>query len=226
MTDRSPLTRREMLGSKLFGTIARHLATALEDRVNSIAHAVGASDEQPPALLPTGPVLHRPPCAIEELSFTAQCTRCDACLHACPPGAIKHADAVFAKAAGTPVIDSAATACIMCADAPCVAACVAEGTSVLHPSLSMKMGTARIIKQNCDAHQGRACDACVVACPVEHAIELRGNVPVISTHVCTGCGMCREVCPASRNAVAIIPLAERPPMPITPQSCNEITSDE
>ncbi|MBZ0172405.1 MAG: 4Fe-4S binding protein [Phycisphaerales bacterium] len=211
MAEQNPFSRRELLGGRLFGEIARHLAGAVEKRIDAVEQSV--EEFTTPPTKPPLPVLHRPPCAVEEITFTAQCTRCDACVKACPVGAIVHADAMFGKAVGTPVIEPRSRACVMCEDLPCVAACVEEGISVLHPGLAVKMATARIIKPSCLPYNGTSCDACVVACPVDGAIETRGGVPVVHGEACTGCGLCQEVCPAPRNAVAIIPVGQRPAMP-------------
>ncbi len=223
MTDKEPFSRRELLGGRLFGSIAKHLAGAIEQRLDAVEQSVRefTAESAVPPEVPPMPVLHRPPGAVDEITFTALCTRCDACLKACPVGAIVHADAIFGKAAGTPVIEPKRKACVMCDDLPCVSACVAEGVRVLHPSLPVKMATARIIKPSCLAYRGTACDECVKACPVDGAIELRGGVPVIHENTCTGCGLCQQVCPAPRNAIAVVPVGKRPPMPV-----DEPTEDE
>lgn len=206
------MSRRELLRGRLFGDLVKHVAGAVETRLSAFEKQIPESP--PPAPVPSMAVLHRPPCAVDEITFTAQCTRCDACLKACPEGAIVHADAVFGKAAGTPVIDPASRACVMCEDLPCVGACDSEGIRVLHPGLAPRMGTARIIKPSCLVHRGESCDACVRACPVEGAMWLRGAVPVVNEQACTGCGVCVGACPAPRKAVTVIPAGSRPPMPV------------
>jgi ferredoxin-type protein NapG len=208
MTDDKPLSRRDLLRGRFF----RKAAEPLADRIGQLADAAGQlSDEfhAPPA--PTLPVLHRPPGAIEELAFTAQCTKCDACVQACPVDAITHAPTIFAKAAGTPIIEPKTKACVMCDERACIAACQTEGSGVLDPALPEKMGTARVLQPSCLAFMGESCQTCYDECPVEGAIELVAGVPSIDAGPCTGCGKCQEVCPAPRNAIAIIPMAKRPP---------------
>jgi len=51
------------------------------------------------------PVL-RPPGAIDEATFLAECTRCEDCIEACPHDAIVRAPARLRDAAGTPIIDA------------------------------------------------------------------------------------------------------------------------
>lgn len=209
MPDDKPLSRRELLR----GRFLRKAAEPLADRIGQIADAAGqlADDLQPPPPpTPTLPVLHRPPGAIEELAFTDQCTKCDACVKACPVDAIVHAPALFAKAAGTPIIEPMNSPCIMCDDLPCIAACQTEGSGVLDPAIATKMGTARVLQPSCLAFMGESCTECYDKCPVEGAIELITGVPSIDAGVCTGCGVCQHVCPAPRNAIAIIPMATRP----------------
>jgi len=215
VTDEPPISRRDLLRGRFFRKLTGHVSEAVGRRLDIAAEPFRdlSTPARTQAMLP---VLHRPPCAVDEITFTAQCTRCDACVRACPVDAIVHADALFGKAAGTPIIEPRSKACVMCEDLPCVAACVAEGTSVLNPKLAPKMGTARIIKPSCLAYRGQACDACVRACPVEGAIEIRRGLPVVHEDACTGCGMCQQACPAPRKAVAIIATSERPAMPETP----------
>jgi len=58
------------------------------------------------------------------------------------------------------------------------------------------------------------CAACVERCPVSGAMTRERGMPMVVADVCTGCGICHDVCPAPRNAVLMLP--RRPP-PATPQ---------
>jgi ferredoxin-type protein NapG len=151
--------------------------------------------------------IHRPPGAVSEASFLAGCTRCNACIAACPVGAIVHAPAKFRQAAGTPMIDVHHAACIMCHDTPCIAACEPR---VLRAEQPRKMGVAWIQNMACLAHTGSFCTVCSERCPVPGAIEVTAGKPRILEDVCTGCGVCATVCPAPVNAVVVMPLADRP----------------
>jgi ferredoxin-type protein NapG len=152
------------------------------------------------------PIL-RPPGAVEEEAFLAGCTRCNACIEACPHDAILHAPLRFRRAAGTPMIDPIQQPCWMCDGFPCIPSCEPR---VLRFDLPKKMGLARIDTFSCLPYQGRPCSACVDACPVPAAIELVCDKPKIVEAACTGCGVCQFVCPAPDNAVLLVPLAERP----------------
>ena len=157
----------------------------------------------PQAPAPTArnlPRIHRPPGALPEHEFLAGCTRKNDCALACPVEAI--APIADGPAAGTPQIHASVTACISCEDTPCITAC---GPGVLTLARGVKMGTAKIAPSACIAYRGVLCTSCVDRCPVPGAMELVHGRPRIFADVCTGCGVCHEVCPAPRNAVLLVP---------------------
>jgi Na+-translocating ferredoxin:NAD+ oxidoreductase RNF subunit RnfB len=60
--------------------------------------------------------------------------------------------------------------------------------------------------------QGRRCIAltsfcavCVERCPVPGAMQVTHGMPSVVPDVCTGCGICQQVCPAPTNAVLLLP---------------------
>ncbi|MBK8040780.1 MAG: 4Fe-4S binding protein [Verrucomicrobiaceae bacterium] len=57
------------------------------------------------------------------------------------------------------------------------------------------------------------CSACVERCPVSGAMKKERGMPMVVADICTGCGICHDVCPAPRNAVLMLP--RRPSL--TPQ---------
>lgn len=57
------------------------------------------------------------------------------------------------------------------------------------------------------------CSTCVERCPVSGAMKKERGMPMVVADVCTGCGVCHEVCPAPRNAVLMLPRRQ----PLTPQ---------
>ena len=149
----------------------------------------------------------RPPGAIDEPSFLAGCTRCEACIKACPYGAIVHAPIQLREAAGTPMIDADRQPCLMCADFPCITACEPGVLTTLVPPM---MGTARITEHLCVAYHGSSCRVCHEACPVPQAILIDDGKPTVNDTQCTGCGVCRAVCPAPENAILLMPTFLRP----------------
>jgi ferredoxin len=204
MSDERPISRRDLLRGRLFRRVAETVADGLTSRLEQAEQAARAVRSN----LPTFP--QRPPGAVPERAFITDCTRCDACVAACPVGAIVLAPARYGDAAGTPVIEPLAVACVMCRDMPCIDACQSEGSGVLDPARPQKMGTARIRESDCTAYQDSFCSACFVRCPVSGAIEHISGRPVIHEDICTGCGMCWHACPAPTNAIEIEPLPERP----------------
>lgn len=154
----------------------------------------------------TIPVL-RPPGAVREEEFLRGCTRCERCIEVCPHGAIIHAPPRMREAAGTPMIDVDRQPCLMCADFPCINACEPRVlTSLIPPA----MGTARVTEHLCLAHHGTPCTVCSEHCPVDQAIALSGGKPAVDEAACTGCGVCRHVCPAPENAILLMPTFLRP----------------
>lgn len=151
--------------------------------------------------------LLRPPGAIVEAQFLRDCTRCDACIEACPHDALRRAPARYRQAQGTPFIEPGTAPCRLCEDWPCIRACP-EGVLVLEGA--GVMGTARVQQHDCLNSLGTSCNVCVEQCPVPGAIMLRGSSVVVNAAMCTGCGICSHVCPAPNNAVIILPAAQRP----------------
>ncbi len=151
--------------------------------------------------------IFRPPGAIEEQQFLAGCTRCNECSTACPHQAIRPAADRLGAVAGTPTIEADIAACLMCVDFPCIAACE---PGVLSDQIPAIMGTALITAHLCVAHHGTTCTVCSERCPVEGAITIEVGKPIVNEELCTGCGVCRYVCPAPENAILLMPAFHRP----------------
>jgi len=208
------ISRRELLRGRFIGGILGRVGDAVSETLAPFS----PKQDDAPAQFPTSqsPLFHksfpilRPPGAIEENAFLDGCTKCDACIQACPHDVIVRAPSRFRRAAGTPMIDAGPTsggACRMCDDFPCIAACE---PNVLRMDMPKVMGTARIDTFTCLAHQNSFCTVCSEQCPVENAIEVINGKPRIVEETCTGCGVCHHVCPAPANAVLLMPIAERP----------------
>lgn len=66
----------------------------------------------------------RPPHSLPELDFLLACTRCDACIEACPHNVIfPLAARLGADVASTPALDLLKKGCHLCDDWPCVNVC-------------------------------------------------------------------------------------------------------
>jgi MauM/NapG family ferredoxin protein len=217
------MNRRNFLRGRIVGDLLGVVADRIADVTASTTSAPAENRPAPPSerYCRSFPVL-RPPGAIEEESFLAGCTRCDACIRACPHGSIVHAPPRFRLAAGTPMIDPINQPCRMCDDAPCIESCEA---GVLRRDLPFKLGTARIDVTSCLSHQGGFCTVCAEQCPVPGAIEVSRGKPTVVESSCTGCGVCQHVCPAPSNAVWLMPAAVRPPVPCEQSSSGELPQD-
>lgn len=152
----------------------------------------------------------RPPGAIDEYQFLAGCTRCGDCITACPYDAIVKAPERTGSVAGTPIIEADTSACMMCEDFPCIASCE---PGVLVDSIPPIMGTAKVTEHLCLAHHSTICTVCSERCPVDGAIAVTDGKPTINEDTCTGCGVCRYVCPAPENAILLMPAFSRPGLP-------------
>jgi ferredoxin-type protein NapG len=166
----------------------------------------------------------RPPFALDELEFLLACTRCDACIDACPHGVIFPLSAKLgAKVTSTPGMDLLNKGCHLCEGWECVTACEAGALKLpqKHESeqqneLSVpdaygeqykerfvpKIANAVINKETCLPYSGPECGACKV-CPVEGAMEWIMEKPEINQSLCTGCALCREACIVDPKAILI-----------------------
>ncbi len=166
----------------------------------------------------------RPPYAVDELDFLITCTRCDDCIKACPYDVIfPLAARLGPSVAATPALDVLNKGCHLCEDWPCVNACQPEALKIpkiITASLTSdhgkqpeeievpapKMAMARIDMQTCLPYQGPECGACAASCPVSGALSFNMTKPEIDPDLCTGCGLCREVCITSPKAIEIVSL--------------------
>jgi ferredoxin-type protein NapF len=146
--------------------------------------------------------VHRPPHAVAESEFVSGCTKCDACIQACPPHAIFRAPDSDGMLSGLPMIDADSQPCVMCEDLPCVPVCEPK---VLSFDAPLAMGVAKIDSIACLAFRGTICTVCVERCPVEDAITMEAGRPKIDPEICTACGVCLYVCPAPGNAIHLLP---------------------
>jgi ferredoxin-type protein NapG len=154
------------------------------------------------------PVLHvRPPGALTEPAFIAACTRCGECATACPVHAITMLPPSAGLATGTPVLDVAATACIMCETMPCATACPTPALEV--PAwgwLDVRMAKVRIDQERCITWRDVECGICARVCPVgDDALKLSDRGRPLIGAACTGCGQCIAACVTTPSSISATP---------------------
>jgi len=216
MSEDPQLSRRRFLSGRVFAPLITSLTKSVPGNPGTSTTPEKSQTDGAPTGNPAGSALRqrhavfpiiRPPHAVDETSFLKGCTRCEACIKACPHEAIVHAPARFRAAAGTPMIDPNVSPCRACSDTPCVSACE---PNVLRLDAPFAMSNASIDKQSCMAHQGSFCTVCSEHCPVPGAITTEAGKPTIHASACTGCGVCQYVCPAPQKAILVIPIRSRP----------------
>lgn len=158
----------------------------------------------------------RPPGALPENDFAAQCIKCGQCANACPYDTLKMATAGSDMPIGTPYFEPRKVPCYMCPDIPCVPPCP---TGALSHSLKdinkARMGLAVIDEENCLSWLGLRCEVCYRVCPVKgKAITVENHprkiskhamfVPLVHAEHCTGCGLCEQACPTQVAAIRIV----------------------
>lgn len=141
----------------------------------------------------------RPPGALDEVEFLSTCTRCNACVEACPHLAIVKQPQSAGLAAGAPMIDPQKQPCMLCDGFPCVSACEPKA---LRPFEKVEMGTAVIDPEHCLVSQDQVCTLCFDACPYPFdAIEIDQDFAPQILSGCVGCGQCVRVCPTFPAAI-------------------------
>ncbi len=138
----------------------------------------------------------RPPWALAESSFVSACTRCNACIEACP------AQIVVAGDGGFPEIDFQRGECSFCR--ACLEACIPA-------ALRMQDGARpwcnlAVIGETCLTRENVVCRSCGDLCAAG-AIRFRPQLgqaarPEIDPALCTGCGACVAPCPPRAVRVA------------------------
>ena len=150
----------------------------------------------------SGPAVElRPPWALPQALFEQACSRCDACIVACPSRIVRRG------AGGRPIIDflQGSGVCTFCGD--CVTSCLPRA---LHRDEGKPAWQAKArIAASCLAQQEVVCRSCGDACG-ESAIHFRPRLggaarPELEAARCTGCGACVAVCPVHAIKVSAPP---------------------
>lgn len=96
-----------------------------------------------------------------------------------------------------------------------VAGSVAGKTNVPAPTAEAQAMVAVIQGRFCLAYTS-FCSVCSERCPVTGAMKVEKGIPMVIADVCTGCGICHDVCPAPTNAVLVLPRRRNPRFPSPP----------
>jgi ferredoxin-type protein NapG len=162
------------------------------------------------------PFALRPPGALPEHDFNAQCIKCGQCVNACPYDTLVLARAEDPIPIGTPYFLPRDIPCYMCLNIPCMKACP---TGSLSPELKnindSRMGLAVIDIENCLSWQGLRCEICYRVCPLkDKAISVENHprriskhamfVPLVHSDACTGCGQCEKACPTEKAVIRVV----------------------
>ncbi|MCD4717788.1 MAG: 4Fe-4S dicluster domain-containing protein [Desulfobacterales bacterium] len=199
------LTRRQFIYSGLAGAAT---ATVGLTGLNSVYGKPGPGQVAPYGLI-------RPPGALPEMDFLAQCVRCGECMAACPTNTLQPIwlDAGF-MGLFSPALNLrrsyCSPECNMCGEV-----CPTDATRRLSLNERMwaKTGTAVIFRRKCLAwEQQKSCMVCDEVCPykaVEFIKEPGNRVPVPQVHEekCAGCGDCEHCCPVqNQSAIVVTPM--------------------
>ncbi|MEL1133588.1 4Fe-4S dicluster domain-containing protein [Desulfitobacterium sp. THU1] len=168
-----------------------------------------------PFSMVTAETYQRPPGALNEKEFLAQCIRCLKCGEQCPTGAITFSQSLKGGVIDTPILRDK-DQCNLCMN--CIRSCPTGALRPLtenpelqakkaqkmyskehdtHPSFNL--GVAQLQKDKCILYHGRnrKCLLCYEVCPLKDEAlytDDRGR-PIINKIVCYGCGLCEIACP-------------------------------
>jgi ferredoxin len=163
------------------------------------------------------PVL--PPGAKDTSTFSATCSRCYACVNACPTGIIaagsvshQRLDELFQPEiryfddAERPDEGFCIESCTNCSQ---VCPTVALTPLTLRQKRQRKTGTAEIIRDKCLAwNDNEHCMVCQEYCSyaaIDSDVDQNDLPrPVVNEDICRGCGVCEHICPAEEKGKAIL----------------------
>lgn len=200
--EEKPCTRKELLATMLGGLAEAGVSVVAgyTEPFREAARSVRPASR--PAVMAQGALrpafLIRPPGAATEDRFLELCSRCGACVKACPALVLRKAGPEFSGLEGSPILRPAKAPCLFCEGLPCAAACKTGALVQPAPGGRARIGLAAVDAALCYAGPGQPCDLCLKKCPVgPAAISVKPGSPALANPAaCNGCGLCAQVCPA------------------------------
>lgn len=147
--------------------------------------------------------LKRPPGALPETTFLTLCTRCGACIQACPTGLLReNYYATSVQDIGSPHVVFRGNFCKHDCNA-CSLVCPTGAIQKfsVEDKKDIKIGLAVLSDfERCRLYEDVECSICQRDCPYdavsyEWSEEEYLRIPVIDPKTCTGCGRCVVSCP-------------------------------
>jgi ferredoxin-type protein NapF len=136
----------------------------------------------------------RPPWSRLDL-FTSLCTRCNACIGACPEGILRAGDGGF------PEVDFSVGECVFCG--ACAKACpepVFLGPESHFGEDTVPWDLVAVVNDSCLAARQVFCRSCGESCPrsaIQFSLSPGGRAHAqVDASSCNGCGACVSTCPA------------------------------
>ncbi|MFT5176892.1 MAG: ferredoxin-type protein NapG [Gammaproteobacteria bacterium] len=158
----------------------------------------------------------RPPGALAEAQFTAQCIRCGQCGAVCPNRCIRFFDSSNGvDSIDTPYIVPREQACILCMK--CGEVCPSGAIQAIARKAGdilakVKMGQARVDESLCLSYQGKTCGVCYRACPLPDVALTVGHLEQPKVFAaCVGCGLCERSCIQLPQAIRVFPATSTEP---------------
>ena len=145
----------------------------------------------------------RPPWAVEEREFLANCNRCNSCISACPEKIIISGDG------GYPEVDFKRGECTFCAQ--CARSCEAQVLQYLDSTDDASRADNAwclhvSIDAKCLSMNAVVCRACGDSCDsqaIRFKLKTGGrSEPQVFLDDCNGCGACVSVCPVDAVLVS------------------------
>lgn len=152
-----------------------------------------------------------PPGAESARHLAQHCTACQLCISACPNGVLRPSTDLSTLMQPVMQYDRGycRPECNRCSEV-----CPNDAIRLidLAEKSSIKIGTGRVIAENCVTANGVSCGNCERHCPVGaiHMVNFRpdkeGSVPspVVDPECCIGCGACENLCPVRPISAIIV----------------------